>query len=669
VLVRALTWGTVYYAASQLGLLTTVADQPLSLVSPSIGVAVVWFATGDRRTWPWDGLMLAVANVATSWQVSVPTGLLVTTPLISLVQVALVVVLLRRGSPDLVPFGPRWRWRLRDLGVLVMAAITGALCGAALTTVSQALAGLPTGDLGAFFLRWARGTSAITALGSLGLMVVPSMVRAFGRGKARAWLRTGAPDSASRGLEALALVAASAASYLLCFYLVDDLPISFVLLVTTAWVGVRFAPAAAAWHGVLLGGAALAFTLNGHGPFAQVDDVQMQALIAQLFVLVLSGTGLALAISRAELADSELVAETRARTLDQVLEEVDDGIALIQKGGDVLMLNQAARELFATDSLAAHVGPSDGLQLFDAEGARLTVDRAPYTRGLAGERVDGDEYELRDHDGTVVRYLRISADLVPALRRDDPARVLVTYQDVTGDRMRHDALATFAGHVAHDLRTPLTVVQSWAELLADDFRAGRAVSSEEGLMMTGKVLDASDRMREFIAALLEDTMTRDRPLEREPVPLDELARDVAELRCQVMTPAGRPPTISVTGSATAYADPVLARIVVDNLVANAVKYVAPDVHPVVEVALHEVDGVAEMRVTDNGIGIPVEDRARVFERFRRLHNGRTDGAGLGLGICRRIVERHGGTIAVVDGPRGGTCIRVTLPRAEALPAQ
>jgi signal transduction histidine kinase len=664
-LLRALIWGAIYYGASQLGLLTTVADRPLTLVSPSVGVAVVWFATGDRRTWPWDGFLLAVASLATSWQLGVPPGLLVTSPLISLAQVAVVVLLLRRGSPDLVPFGQRWRWRLRDLGVLVVASAAGALCGAALTTVSQAMAGLPTGDLEAFFLRWARSTAAITALGSLGLMVVPSMLRAFARGRGRAWLRTAVPGTATRGPEALALVAASAASYLLCFYLLDDLPISFVLLVTTAWVGVRFAPVAAAWHGVLLGSAALIFTLNGHGPFAQVDDVQMQALVAQLFVLVLSGTGLALAISRAELADAELVAETRARTLDQVLEEVGDGIALIQEGGEVLMLNQAARELFATDSTLAHVAPSDGLQLFDADGARLTVARAPYVRGLAGERVRGDDYELREHDGTVVRYLRISADQVPALRRGDPARVLVTYHDVTGDRLRHDALATFAGHVAHDLRTPLTVVHSWAEMLADSFRDGAPLAPEEGLMMTGKVLDAADRMREFIAALLEDTMTRDRPLEREAVPLDDLARDVAGLRSQVMTPAGEPPTISVTGTATAYADPVLARIVVDNLVANAVKYVAPDVHPLVEVTLREVDGVAELRVTDNGIGIPVEDRARVFERFRRLQNGATEGAGLGLGICHRIVERHGGTIAVVDGPRSGTCVRVTLPRAEA----
>jgi PAS domain S-box-containing protein len=659
------TWGAIYYAANQLSLLTTVDDRPLTLVSPSVAVAVVWFATGDRRTWPWDAGVLAVASAATSWQLDVPWGLLVTTPLIALAQVAVVVLLLRRGSPDLVPFGPRKHWRLRDLGVLALAGAVGALGGAALTTVSQALAGLPTGDLEAFFLRWARSTSAITALAPLGLMVVPSLLETSGRGTRRARLRTGVSDSASRLLEAVALVVASAASYLLCFYLVDDLPISFVLLVTTAWVGVRFTPVTAAGHGVLLGSAAILATLNGHGPFAEVDDVQLQAVIAQLFVLVFSGTGLALAISRAELADSELVAETRARTLDQVLEQVDDGIALIQEGGEVLMLNRAARELFGTDSPLAHVGPTDGLQLFDTDGRRLTVERAPYVRGLAGERVLGDEYELREPDGTAVRQLRISADLVPAQHGGDPPRVLVIYHDVTAERRRHEALATFAGHVAHDLRTPLTVVQSWTEMLADAFRDGRPVAPGEGLTMTGKVLDASDRMREFIAALLEDTMTRDRPLDREAVPLHDLAHDVAEMRSQVMTPTGGPPTISVSGTATAYADPVLARIVVDNLVANAVKYVAPDVHPVVEVALHESDGLAEMRVTDNGIGIPVEERARVFERFRRLDNVGAEGAGLGLGICQRIVERHGGTIAVVNGPPSGTCIRVTLPRAEA----
>lgn len=151
---RALLWGAVYYGASQIGLLTTVADQPLTLVSPSVGVAVVWFATGDRRTWPWDAAALALAGVASSLQIGVPWGLVVTAPLISLVQVAVFVAVLRRGSPDLVPFGGRWRWRLVDLGVLVTAGAAGALCGATLTTVTQAVAGLPTGDLEAFFLRW-----------------------------------------------------------------------------------------------------------------------------------------------------------------------------------------------------------------------------------------------------------------------------------------------------------------------------------------------------------------------------------------------------------------------------------------------------------------------------------------------------------------------------------
>ncbi|MBJ7359380.1 ATP-binding protein [Nocardioides sp.] len=659
-----LVWGPTYYLASQLGLLTAVADLPLTLVSPSAGVAVVWFATGNRRTWPWDAATLALASLAVSWQLGVMWGLMLTSPLISLTQVAVVVLLLRRGSPDLEPFGRRSQWRLRDLGVLMVASAAGTLCGATLYTVTQALAGLETGDLEAFFLRWARSTAAIAALGSLGLMVVPALRRGDREGGRRARLRAALSASPTRRLEAVALVAASTGSYLLCFYFFEEKPLSFALLVTTAWVGVRFAPVAAALHGAVAGSAALLFTLNGYGPFAGIDDVQQQALIAQLFVLLLAGTGLALAISRAELADSEHVAETRARTLDQVIQEVGDGIALIQEGGEVLMLNQAARELFGTDSPLVHVRPTEGLQLFDSTGARWDPERAPHTRALAGERVTGDEYELRE-DGRVVRYLRISADRIPGARRGDPARVLVTYHDVTRDRLRHDALATFAGHVAHDLRTPLFVVQSWADVLADGFRRDQPVRPQEGLKMTGRILDAAERMRDFIAALLEDTVTRDRPLERRPVPLDDLARDVAEMRSHAMTTTGSPPSISVTGRATAYADPVLARIVIDNLVANAVKYVAPDVDPVVEVELEETAGVAELRVIDNGIGIPPDERQRVFEPFRRLQRGGIEGAGLGLGICQRIVERHGGSISVLDTPHSGTCVRVRLPRSDS----
>jgi signal transduction histidine kinase len=103
---------------------------------------------------------------------------------------------------------------------------------------------------------------------------------------------------------------------------------------------------------------------------------------------------------------------------------------------------------------------------------------------------------------------------------------------------------------------------------------------------------------------------------------------------------------------------------VDNLVGNAVKYVADGVVPHVVVAGVRRGDRVEVTVTDNGIGVPPALRHAVFHRFERVPGTGRQGTGLGLSICQTIVERHGGTIEIDDGPGGrGSVFRVVLPAA------
>ena len=111
------------------------------------------------------------------------------------------------------------------------------------------------------------------------------------------------------------------------------------------------------------------------------------------------------------------------------------------------------------------------------------------------------------------------------------------------------------------------------------------------------------------------------------------------------------------------ADGLLIRQLFGNLIANAVKYVAPGVTPRIRIDSHEVDGALEVQVSDNGVGINESDRTQDLRHLlpRRVTRG-IPGSGLGLAICRRAVERHGGWIAVREGPDGtGTTFAFTLP--------
>ena len=115
-----------------------------------------------------------------------------------------------------------------------------------------------------------------------------------------------------------------------------------------------------------------------------------------------------------------------------------------------------------------------------------------------------------------------------------------------------------------------------------------------------------------------------------------------------------------------WGDPGLVRQLFDNLLGNAVKYVAPGVRPRVDLRGTRDGDWLEVQISDNGIGIPADQREQVFETFHRAHAKGYQGTGLGLAICRRIADRHGGSIHAEAGPRGaGTTFVVRLPASTA----
>jgi signal transduction histidine kinase len=154
-------------------------------------------------------------------------------------------------------------------------------------------------------------------------------------------------------------------------------------------------------------------------------------------------------------------------------------------------------------------------------------------------------------------------------------------------------------------------------------------------------------MTSLLDDLLTYTVVRDAPVRHEELDVSAVAEQAAEhFRARESQPQ-----VSVEPGLAAVADPVLLRQVLDNLIGNAVKYVAPGVRPRVHVGGRVEGGETVLVVRDNGIGIAPDLRRRVFEAFQRAHGEDYRGTGLGLAIVRRAVERCDGTITVRDpGP-------------------
>jgi len=210
--------------------------------------------------------------------------------------------------------------------------------------------------------------------------------------------------------------------------------------------------------------------------------------------------------------------------------------------------------------------------------------------------------------------------------------------------------------VAHDFRSPLTVIQGFSELLHT-----RSTDPE-----TRALLEAIGVQSQYLTSLADDVLTMTRiesgtlPLDARDVDLGDLARDAIAARS---SSASEVVLDAAAGRSPIHGDARRLRQVIENLIDNAIKYAPAGTRVVVSV--HGTPAGAEVSVADSGPGIAPEEVPGLFQKFSRLAAARRSGVhgtGLGLYICRSIVEAHGGRISVDTAPGKGSVFRVVLPK-------
>ena len=261
------------------------------------------------------------------------------------------------------------------------------------------------------------------------------------------------------------------------------------------------------------------------------------------------------------------------------------------------------------------------------------------------------------------------SELVTALETSRDAQAVAARQAADLDtqaaelRRSNGELEQFAYVASHDLQEPLRKVASFCQLLEKRYSDKL---DERGLKYIEFAVDGAKRMQVLINDLLTFSRVGRATDVRVPVPLDQpldaavtaLSAAVEETGAVVERPGPLPEVMG---------DPTLLGMLWQNLIGNAIKFRAPDRAPVIAVtAAAQPDGGWQIGVADNGIGVPAEFAEKIFVIFQRLH-GRDayPGTGIGLALCKRIVEQHGGQMFLDTTYEGGTRIYFTLPAAAA----
>ncbi|MFS2020832.1 sensor histidine kinase, partial [Massilia sp. CT11-108] len=385
--------------------------------------------------------------------------------------------------------------------------------------------------------------------------------------------------------------------------------------------------------------------------------------------------------------DADFLADQRAN-LDATLRSIGEAVIAVDVFGRVRFMNRVAEQLLGCEEAQARGqllttvfriagSRSDDDALAAALRAALREKQAvtgiPITGSSSAQPERMRAWQLNcqpllvdgEVRGAVMSMLDVTA-LKRAQRELGDANLLLEHriQDRTEQLAEANIeLRAFAHTIAHDLRAPLRNVQGYAAALLEDEAATLSAKGERFLR---RILAVSQHMDRLVTDLLAYSQLARAELRLQPVELDRVVQlALGDMEMQIAAAGARieaaSPLPTVLGN-----EAVLVQVF-ENLIGNAIKFVAPEVTPHVRIDGHVDADAAWVRIADNGIGIPEDKRERVFDVFERLHGeDQYQGTGIGLAIVKKGVERLGGTIRVEPAP-DGTVFRLCLQRPRPQP--
>jgi PAS domain S-box-containing protein len=271
------------------------------------------------------------------------------------------------------------------------------------------------------------------------------------------------------------------------------------------------------------------------------------------------------------------------------------------------------------------------------------------------------EFE-RDANGRAVRAFGVTQDITQRTQTElEVQRLNASLEHRIQERTRelkgaYDDLESYSYAVAHDLRSPLRIINGFAQALQED-QPALDVASRGHL---SRIMAASKKMGELIDGLLQLSQYARGEVQRVPVSLSGIAtRQLEELAA---ADPGRRVTCTVEPDIEIQADPALIEALMQNLLHNAWKYTAEVPDALIRVFTQDADGQRHYCVNDNGAGFDMARADKLFQPFQRLHQAHEfAGLGIGLATARRIVQRHGGTMRAEGAPGQGATFCFTLP--------
>ncbi len=350
---------------------------------------------------------------------------------------------------------------------------------------------------------------------------------------------------------------------------------------------------------------------------------------------------------------------------EAIITSLGEGLIILDEYGHVNRINQAALDMlgFERNEIEGQFGPR-AVTIKDKSGKVIPTDSRPAFRALlTGQTISDIVYGVK-RDGS---ELPLSITATPFVVGGRPRGVILLYRDVTQEMQIERAKDEFVSIASHQLRSPLTSIRLFSELLLG---SSKDKLNEKELRYIDQILFSTEKMINLVTDFLNVSRLElgQLGIETRPTDLNELIK----IRVDEISPVAQSANVRLIYEnklAKAEQIPIdrdLLGQVVNNLLSNAIRYTQSVKRrkPTVKVILSKKRRFFEITVADNGIGIPKGAKSKIFDRFYRAENAArsdTEGTGLGLYLVKQIVEATGGKIHLKSKENHGTSFHVCIP--------
>lgn len=345
--------------------------------------------------------------------------------------------------------------------------------------------------------------------------------------------------------------------------------------------------------------------------------------------------------------------------LSALYEQITDSIYFKDLKSRFIWINRAQAQHLGLQNAHEAIGKTD-FDFFSEEHARTAyADEQEIIR--TGKSIQKDEEEtyhdrpftwastvkmpFYDSDGHIIGTFGVSRDITDKKKLEEE------------NRQMQEELKTFAYRASHDLQEPLRKITSFGDLLR---RECCETLSQDGKEYLAYMLDAGCRLQTLIQALLQYSRIRKNPEKIKIVNLNEIVEYVmTDLDLSIRDSGAH---ITIESLPNIQADPIQMHLLMQNLLSNAVKFVRPGVQPEILINGHIHENFVHIQIKDNGTGFKQEYANELFGMFNRFHRqDEYQGTGIGLSICKKIVEYHDGRIRAIGEPDKGATFIIELP--------